>query len=246
VTSPEFSLVIPFFNEEANCREVVTSLVEVLDQHDVDYELVPVNNGSEDHTGMILSRCAESNPRIRIVTVEKNQGYGWGIVSGLSQCAGSFVGFVDGDLQISPEDILRVYTHIKAHGEDVCKGTRSDRGDGFRRRVISAVYNLFFNLLFKCTVRDVNAKPKVMKHTCYTRLDLQSKDWFIDAELIIKASDLGMRIEEVPVDFKARAEGKSNVYLGSILEFVKNLIIYRMTAGKYHQGASQARSTDRS
>ena len=246
MTPPEFSLVIPFYNEEANCKEVITRLVEVLDQHDVDYELVSVNNGSEDHTGMILSHCAESNPRIRIVTVEENQGYGWGIVSGLSQSAGLFVGYVDGDLQISPEDILRVYTHIKEHGEDICKGTRTDRGDGFKRRAISAVYNLFFKLLFQCTVRDVNAKPKVMKHSCYTRLDLQSKDWFIDAELIIKADGLGMLIEEVLVDFKARTEGKSNVHLGSILEFFKNLIIYRMTAGKQHRDVSQVQTTHRS
>ena len=245
--SPEFSLVIPFYNEEANCKEVINRLVEVLEQYCiVDYELVPVNNGSVDQTGVILARCAASNPCIKIVTVEENQGYGWGILSGLSQSTGTFVGYVDGDLQISPEDIIRVFTHIKEHGGDICKGARTDRGDGFKRRVISTVYNIIFKVLFQCSVRDINAKPKIMKHSSYTRLDLQSKDWFIDAELIIKADGLGMHIKEVPIDFKAREEGKSNVSLGSILEFFKNLLIYRLTARKHHQNVSQIQTTHRS
>ena len=229
ISSPEFSLVVPFYNEEAGCEPVTLRLVEELDRMQIDYELIPVNNGSTDQTGTILDRCAREHARIKVVTVDQNQGYGWGILSGLARSSGRFVGYVDGDNQIPPAQMIQVFNHAREHDTDICKGARIERTDGFQRRVISTVYNVMFKVLFRCPVHDVNAKPKIMKRTCFTKLGLQSKDWFIDAELVIKAQASGMRIDEVPIEFLRREQGASKVRLGAIFEFLKNILIYRLT-----------------
>ena len=227
--SPDLSLVIPFYNEEANCDQVIDWIIKAFDAHGVDYELVPVDNGSRDKTGSILARWSETNNRIKSVTVPENKGYGWGILQGLSVCSGHYVGYVDGDLQVAPSDIIRVFESRENGNVDICKGKRIIRGDGWKRHIVSAVYNLFFAALFRCAISDINAKPKIMRHTCYERLSLESKDWFIDAEIIIKAEQLGMTIEEVPIDFRPREEGKSNVRPAAVLEFLRNLIVYRIS-----------------
>lgn len=229
---PALSLVIPFYNEEEGCELVIQRLVEKLEYYQIDYELIPVNNGSTDQTEKIIDRCAQQHPRIKVVTVACNQGYGWGILSGLSQSTGRFVGYVDGDLQVPPDAVIRVFNCAREQDADIGKGTRVTRSDGLKRRIISTTYNIMFKVLFHCPVQDVNAKPKVMKRHCLSQLDLQSKDWFIDAELIIKAHAYGMRIAEVPIDFLPRKQGASKIRMGAIFEFIRNLLVYRLTSGK--------------
>lgn len=229
MASPEFSLVIPFYNEEQGCELVTRHLIEELDQHGIDYELIPVNNGSTDQTGAILDRLAGSHPKIKVVTVAQNQGYGWGIISGLARSTGQYIGYVDGDTQVPPRDVIQLFERAREKGVDLCKGKRIARFDGLTRKVISSAYNLLFRWLFHCPVGDVNAKPKILSRDCYSRLALQSKDWFIDAEIVIKAHALGMRIEEVTIEFLPREQGASKVHVNAIFEFLRNLMVYRLT-----------------
>lgn len=239
MAAPEFSLVVPFYNEEDGCELVTRHLLDALDEHGVDYELIPVNNGSTDQTGAILDRLARSHPRLKVVTVDRNQGYGWGILSGLARSTGQFVGYVDGDTQVPPRTVVSLFEQAKAEGADVCKGRRLVRSDGLRRRVISSVYNRLFQWLFRCPVDDVNAKPKILSRDCYARLDLRSKDWFIDAEIVIKAHALGLRIGEMTIQFLPRQQGASKVHLDAIFEFLRNLVVYRWTSVNGRQKFSQ-------
>lgn len=227
--SPELSLVVPFYNEEDGCEKVVLQLIETLDRHQADYELITVNNGSIDRTGALLARCAQTHSRIRVVTVAQNQGYGWGILCGLARSSGDYVGYVDGDTQIPPDTVVAIYTRLRQGQADICKGARVTRHDGLKRKIISIVYNGFFKMLFPGPVRDINAKPKIMTRACYEQLALQSKDWFIDAEIILRARALGLRVEEVAIEFLSRDQGRSKVRIRTMLEFFKNLLVYRLT-----------------
>src|SRR5437763_1627489 len=82
------------------------------------------------------------------------------------------------------------------------EGARVERGDGLSRRLVSALYNGVFRLLFPgFPVRDVNGKPKLLTRAAYERLSLASDDWFIDAEIMIQARRLGLRVGEVETVF---------------------------------------------
>jgi glycosyltransferase involved in cell wall biosynthesis len=240
MSSPELSIIIPFYNEESCCEQVLQQLVKELDFHRIDYELLPVNNGSADQTARILDRCAQSHARIRVVTVPRNEGYGWGILSGLRESTGRYVGYVDGDMQIAPSEVVRVFQHLKANGADLCKGKRITRFDGFQRKLISKIYNGVFRILFACRVNDINAKPKILRRTSYQVLHLNSKDWFIDAELILKAHALGMRIEEVDIEFLSRKQGASKVRWSTVGEFIRNILLYRFSFGRQNVAPPQS------
>lgn len=241
---PELSIVIPFYNEEACCVDVLRRIVIELDHHGVDYELLPVNNGSTDQTGTLLAHFSETHDRVKVVTVQHNEGYGWGILSGLRQGTGFYTGYMDGDGQISPESLLLIYARLKTSGADVCKATRATRFDGWKRKSVSRIFNVLFRMLFLCPITDVNAKPKLMRQSCAQELNLDSKDWFIDAELMLKAHAHKLSIEEVEIEFLPRREGSSKVRLSTIVEFTRNIVRYYLFSRK--KGIAPSRSVRQS
>ena len=225
----ELSLVIPFYNEEENIEKVVNQMINKLKEEKIDYELIIVDNGSWDNTTKLSKAMGEKHEQVKVVRVEKNEGYGWGIINGLKICKGKYLGWMGGDDQNSPEDVVLVFKKLKQENINLCKVSRIIRHDGIIRKIMSAGYNKLFCLFFPISSKDINGSPKIMRQKCYKELNLLSKDWFIDAEVMIKSGKLGYKIEEVPVEFKKRSGGSSNVgLLNTSFEFIKNLIKYKI------------------
>lgn len=227
---PKLSLIIPFYNEEENVRKVVIDLRRAL-RAKVNCELVLVDNGSSDRTGKILAQLASRYENIKVVTVKVNQGYGWGVLRGLSKARGSIIGYMDGDGQIPGMEALRCYRMLIKDGLDICKIARVIRIEPLIRRLNTYFYNLIFRLLFRLPYRDINGHPKLMRRKVYERLGLLSKDWFIDAEVLLKGHSLGARIGEMPVVSYPRKGGKSWVRPGAVIEFLKNMINFKILKG---------------
>lgn len=226
-TKPTLSLVIPLYNEAANAQKVAKELIEELSKEYISYELVLVNNGSKDNTGHILSKLAKSNPEIKIVTVPVNQGYGWGVINGLRWASGDYLGFMGGDGQIEPGDVSKVFKGMVEGKYQLCKAKRCQREDGNIRKIVSHIFNKLFVYTFKVNVRDINGTPKIMTRKCYESLNLSSKDWFLDAEVMLKANSLAVPLGEVPVVFRQRQGGSSNVKIKTVWEFLRNMAAYR-------------------
>jgi glycosyltransferase involved in cell wall biosynthesis len=226
------SLVIPFYNEEENIDGVVNGLAEKFEKASIDYELILVNNGSIDNSPQMLEGLAKERPsRVKVVHVQVNQGYGWGIINGLREVSGEFVGFMCGDGQIDPESVLSVYNLIIEGSYDLVKVKRTARYDGVIRKAVSIVYNFGFLILFNVKTMDVNGSPKIWKRELLNVINPVSRDWFIDAEIMMKAKYLNLNMEEVPVEFLRREKGRSHVAFMAILEFVSNMFYYKFGKG---------------
>lgn len=224
----KFSLVMPMYNEEAIAEKVIQEIITSFDQKQLEYELVIVKNGCKDRTGEIIDSLAKKDARIKPVLVPVNQGYGWGVINGLNAATSPIIGFVDGDGQVPPEDILRVLKGFEEPNIVFSKGIRYNRGDGLKRIIASLGYNALFKILFLSTARDINGKPKFMKKELYNTLHLESKDWFVDPEIMIKVLHKGYKPKEIDVHFDERKKGKSNVSLKTVKEFAKNLAKWRL------------------
>ncbi|MBI5797807.1 glycosyltransferase family 2 protein [Candidatus Woesearchaeota archaeon] len=224
----KFSLVMPMYNEEAIAEKVITDIMTSFDQKGLDFEIVIVENGCKDRTREIVEKLAHADSRIKTVDIAVNQGYGWGVINGLNAATSPIIGFIDGDGQVPADDIIRVLKCFENSNTDFCKGIRYNRGDGWKRILASFGYNGIFKILFLTTTRDINGKPKFFKKEIYDTLDLKSKDWFADAEIMIKLLHKGYKPQEINVHFDERKKGKSNVSLKIISEFVKNLIKWRL------------------
>ena len=229
--TPELSLAMPLYNEEANVESVVANLVAALEEAGVDYELVLVNNGSEDRTGEIIERLAQGNPRLVPVHIPVNQGYGWGIITGLRHCRGRYLGYAWGDNQVRAEDVVKIFQRLRQGDVDMAKSLRVERHDGLQRLIITRVYNTVFPFFFPVHSADVNGCPKIFTREAYEAIQPTSRDWFLDAEIMIKAHKLGLRVAEVPVIFYPRASGKSKVRWKTVLEFALNMFRYRLRGG---------------
>ena len=227
--APELSIAIPFYNEENNVKSVITNLTNELESKNIDYEIVPVNNGSWDKTPEILEELAKDNKRIKIVTIVKNQGYGHGITTGLKNCTGRYIGYIWGDEQTSASEVTKVLEKIKKGDLDLGKTERRDRYDGPFRIFQSRVYNVVMSTLFMHKIWDTNGCPKIMKKEVFYDLNIQSDDWFLDPELVIKTYQKGYKVGNVRATFNKRKSGKTNVNLATAIEFIIHIIKFRLT-----------------
>jgi len=198
-----------------------------------DYQLVLVGNYLEnerdDQTARIVLELAKNNPRIISVVEKKDGMMGWDMRSGLAAATGKYISVIDGDGQMPIDDLARVYQKIKNENYDLVKTVRTTRGDGVWRKIVSSIFNSLFRLLFPLIrAKDINSKPKVFTRAAYERFDLRSDDWFIDAEIMIQASHLELKVGEVPTYFCAlEREGGSFINIFTLFEFLKNLIRFR-------------------
>ncbi len=222
------SIAIPFYNEEEAFQNMIDPLVDQLESAGISYELVLVDNGSWDKTGSLIDNAIAGNPKLKKVRIEKNEGYGWGIINGLKSSTGSHVGFICGDGQVTAEDVVKTVQFALNDERDLVKVRRVERKDGFLRVAVTRVYNWTVPYLFGLKTRDINGTPKIFSRKLYEQLDLQSKDWFVDAEIMIKSDHLKVDPYELPVTFNAREQGSSHVsVLKAILEFVKNVYHFK-------------------
>jgi glycosyltransferase involved in cell wall biosynthesis len=221
------SLVIPAYNEEKNIELAALGLIGEFNHANIPLELVLVDNGSHDNTASILDNLKQKYPQIKTVTIKVNEGFGWGITNGLKLCKGDYVGYLGADSQIDSKDVVKVAQKLESEGLDLCKVDRVRRNDGLIRIILSKYFNILFFVLYQVPIGDVNGSPKIMKYACYKKLNLISKDWFIDAETMIKAAKYDFKVGKVNVEFKKRDQGSSHVKFGTILEFMKNLIRYK-------------------
>lgn len=222
------ALVIPAYNEEGCIERTAKELINEFIGANINMELILVDNGSRDNTPKILKILEKQFTRyIKVITVNENEGFGWGVIKGLGAANAKYVGFMGADGQVSARDALKIFKVLESHDIDLCKSKRIKREDGMYRFLQSKLFNSLFYLLYHASVRDVNGTPKIMKYESYKKLDLKSKDWFIDAEILIKATSLKFKMEEIDVVFEKRCVGKSNVKATTILEFLRNLIEYR-------------------
>jgi glycosyltransferase involved in cell wall biosynthesis len=227
---PALSLALPCYNEEDCVRNTAETLAKAFRAHGVDLELVLVDNGSTDRTSAIIDEMiAEGLPVVK-QTVAQNRGYGLGVLTGLRASRGTYVGFLCADGQVEAEDVVKLYDVIASSVTPrVVKVRRRFRMDGFKRKVVSVVFNVVSNVLYGglgCI--DVNGNPKLLRREDLERMRLQSTDWFLDTEVLLKAKRMRLPVFEMNVFARMRHEGVSNVHTETIWEFIVNLLKYRI------------------
>lgn len=233
---PRFSLVIPCYNEARNLPLLVGRLRETFLRDDV--EVILVDNGSTDDSAAVLSELLAGQSRIRTVRVERNQGYGFGIVAGLRAANGSILGWTHADMQTDPMDALRALSLFEANegsGEIqplFVKGRRRGRPAG--DVVFTVGMSVFETLLLQRRLWDINAQPTLFPRTFFERWQTPPDDFSLDLYAYYQATELGLPVERVPVHFGARAHGSShwNVNWRAKARFIKRTVDFSLRLRK--------------
>lgn len=210
---------------------MVVPLYGDLERHGIPYELILVANywSADDRTPAVVDQLAYGRESVRVVAEPKEGDMGWDMRAGLREAHGSYLVVIDGDGQVPVEYALEAYGVLKESGADVVKGRRYVREDGSVRTITSLGYNLLFRLLFRTrALWDINGRPKGLTRDAYERLSLATDDWFTDAEMLLKARRLGLRVAEFPVRFLRNEARGSFVGLDTVWEFVRNMVLWRL------------------
>jgi glycosyltransferase involved in cell wall biosynthesis len=223
---------MPCYNEEAVIGYTIPQLVSAFEKAGHRLELVAVDNGSSDRTGEVISALAAKYVSLIPCRVEKNQGYGYGVLSGIALCTAPWVGIIPADGQVDAEDVVRLYEAVTAaDGRVLGKVRRRFRMDGLQRKVISIAYNLFVRALWPALRSiDINGSPKILPRDILKEMRLESKEWFLDPEIMIKAHYMGVRVLEFNVFARMRGSGLSHVRMGTCWDFFWKLLYYRFSA----------------
>jgi glycosyltransferase involved in cell wall biosynthesis len=227
----DLALVMPAYNEEEAVPVTVARLFEAFTDAGYRLQIIAVDNGSRDRTGEILHELQASWPGLAVHRVEQNEGYGNGILQGIRFATADWVGTIPADGQVDAEDVVRLFQTAEAtNGRIVAKVRRRFRMDGLRRKMISVAYNAFVLVLWPSLGSlDVNGTPKILRRDVLRAMDLRSKQWFLDPELMIKARYMGLRVVELNVFARMRGTGLSHVRMSTCWQFFRDLLIYRFS-----------------
>lgn len=210
---------------------VVDRLLKLLSLLSISWEVILVGNhldGADDSTPEVVRRIAARDCRIIPIVKPKKGMMGWDMRSGLEAARGRVLAVIDGDGQFPMEALITCYARLIEEELDMVKTYRVRRDDGPIRRLVSFSYNLVVRLLFPAfRLTDINSKPKVMTRDLLDRLQLEDDGWFIDAEIVLKASLIGARIGYEPINFYRLTGRVSFVRIDAIMEFIRKLLRFR-------------------
>ncbi|HVZ67722.1 MAG TPA: glycosyltransferase family 2 protein [Patescibacteria group bacterium] len=231
---PEISVVILCFRSGRFAKTFHQEVEKELLKHKLNYEIILVGNykpGNIDETPLVVKKISNSKKRTRYIAKKKLKSthtMGWDVKSGLAVARGETIAIIDGDGQVPASSVPKIYKKLLNSNLDIVKTKRITRKDGLYRKSISAIYNIMMKLMFPGITDDINGKPKIFTRSVYKKLKPVSDDWFIDAEIMIKARRLKFRIAEVPIIFAKNKEGKSSVSFKANFEFIRNMVTWRI------------------
>jgi glycosyltransferase involved in cell wall biosynthesis len=201
---PYMSLVIPCYNEAKNLPDLIKRCEALIKQADI--EIILVDNGSSDDTQNILKSLKEG-AGIRSTRVEVNQGYGFGILSGLRIAHGDFIGWTHADLQTDVADAIQAINIFKQNPnrKTFVKGKRYGRA--FFDVVFTTGMSCFETILFGIPFWDINAQPTLFPRELFSRWKNPPHDFALDLYAYWSAQRYGCVIKRFPVRFGLRRHG---------------------------------------
>jgi len=231
-----FSLVIPCYNESAGLPELVRRCGYVASEGAG--EVVLVDNGSTDDSAAVLEQLlgaagTDGRGRVRWVQVPVNQGYGFGITSGLAAARADVVGWTHADLQTDPADVLRALPLFDGVGRPVMvKGRRFGRP--VADRVFTAGMSVFESTLLRRPLRDINAQPTMFSRALLDRWGTPPADFSLDLFALWAAAEAGFEIRRFPVIFAPRKFGTSswNTDLAAKKKFIRRTVDFSLELRK--------------
>ena len=210
-TSPAVSIIVSCWNEEKSIENVIRSVAVALPAA----EIVIVHGGN-DRTLEIARAAQQEFPQVVPVRNENDRGKGHGIKTGIRRAAGALMAQFDADLQFFASDLPAMIQPLIAGQADLCLGSRflpaSDRAayrPSFFRDLGNRILAAYISLMIGRKVTDVTAGMKAWTRSAIERIDFQDDVYSYEAEIVVRAGLLGLRIVEIPVSYASRAEGES-------------------------------------
>ncbi|HEU5259101.1 MAG TPA: glycosyltransferase family 2 protein [Vicinamibacterales bacterium] len=208
---PGLSIFFPAYNDGGTIASLVILAVQVAGRLTPDFEVIVVNDGSQDATRDILDDLARTYPNVRAIHHQQNRGYGAALRTGFGAATKDLIAYTDGDAQYDPGELPVLWNRLSPDA-DMVTGFKISRSDPWHRVVIGRVYHHTVKFLFRLRVRDVDCDFRLMRREIFDRVKLEKDTGVICLEMMRKIQDAGFRVVEVPVHHYHRLHGRSQFF----------------------------------
>lgn len=218
----DISIVLPVYNEAGNLELFIPELSHVLQAMGQTYEIIAVDDGSQDESCEVLRKLKQTEPNIRIIRFRRNFGQTAGFAAGFDLARGTYVITMDADGQNDPEDIPGMLKLMKDGDYDIVSGWRQQRKEPFlSRRLPSMIANRIIGKSTGVVLHDYGCSLKIYHWQVAKNVKLYGElHRFIPA----LASGLGVRVAEVPVNDRPRQYGSSKYNLSKTIRVILDLV----------------------
>ena len=215
------SIIIPVFNESESIAYLLEEVKSVMEANELNYELIVVNDGSQDNTHAVLVELTKNIKELLVISLRKNYGQTAAMAAGFDISRGDIVITLDGDLQNDPNDIPKLISEINT-GYDLICGWRFDRKDKLiNRRIPSKIANKLIAKVTGLKLHDYGCSLKAFTKEIIDDVKLYGE---LHRFLPILASIEGARIKEVKVNHRSRKYGSSKYGIDRTFRVLMDLL----------------------
>lgn len=212
-TSPQISIVLPTYNEAGNIEPLIERTLAALGDYPGGVEVVVVDDDSPDGTWRLVAETAKSDPRVRLIHRTGESGLTSAISRGVCEARGQWVGWMDCDLSMPPEQWPRLAEAL-ARGADLAVGSRYVPGGGdvahsFSGRLFSRIINVWAGLVLAWSIKDYTSGFILGRQEVFERIDLRGDYGEYCIDMLYRVKRAGFTIQEIPYLCVPREAGES-------------------------------------
>lgn len=205
------SIFFPVYNDWGTIPSMSAQAICAAEKVTDDYEIILVDDGSEEKTQELLNFLEARFPQIRVIHHETNRGYGGALRTGFREAKKEFIFYTDGDAQYDVRQLVQLAEAMNDQ-VDVVNGFKLKRHDPFYRVILGKIYQYVAKFMFSLPIIDVDCDFRLMRRSIFEGLQLVSNSGTICVEMIHKFSRRGCRFAEVGVNHFFRSSGKSQFF----------------------------------
>ncbi|MDX6627497.1 MAG: dolichol-phosphate mannosyltransferase [Solirubrobacterales bacterium] len=251
----KLSVVLPAQNEEGSVGTTVEGVVTALEREGIDYEVIVVNDDSDDSTEAVVAAIGAENPRVRVHRSHYERGFGMAIRAGLDVFEGDAVAIVMADASDNPQDLV-LYHRLLEEGWDCAFGSRFMPGAVVRdyprlKYMINRLANQFIRILFRHRYNDTtNAFKAYRREVIETIQPLLSKHFNLTVEMPLKAIVRGHTFAVIPTSWTNRTSGEAKLAMKEMGSRYLFIVLYVwlenvLSRGDYRVHKGERRSVSR-
>ena len=219
---PDISVVVPMKNEAPNVEQLFRELTVALEAYGRPYEIIAIDDGSQDETFALLAGLQATDLRLRVISLRRNFGQTAAFAAGFAHARGRYIVTIDGDLQNDPRDIPDMVKQLEEHPADIVAGWRKDRKDKFfSRRLPSMIANRIISRATGVRLHDYGCSLKVFRAEVVKPMKLYGE---MHRFLPAIASEFGVTTVERVVNHRARTQGSSKYGISRTIRVILDLV----------------------
>ena len=234
MTNSDYTVIIPFFNEEKTLETAVTNLIN----ENFASEIILVNDGSVDKSNEIALRLESKYKYIKLIESEHNKGKGHALNLGINESSKEYIGILDADLEYSPNDLKNLFEEIHENNIDIACGSRFI-GDQKRKNLYIRTYlankflSILFSIIHRKKVTDIATCLKVFRKNILKSIELKENGFSIEVELLAKTLARSNKFIEIPINYSARSyEDGKKIKFTDGFKYIYAIVKYNFSFNK--------------